>query len=265
MTPKTYNQKYDEWFNAQLTKVGDWSWNETGVDAVLTNAATNDEAFFKQVVDFFTSIEAPHLKEGSVAKMFNNGFDTIEKIILAEEIDFIVALGKTGEKVYEGLRNRLNNIYYHDLIGSTPFFGRGVGKRKFKKLFETIDHDDLFSATTRDIVRAEGFDEKTARKIISGLTAFRKFMRDVGDEIAITKPKMTGITMDGQKVVFTGFRDKGLQAEVEANGGTMQSGVSGKTTILVATNPTSTSGKMTKARNNGTLIVGVDEFKEMLQ
>ncbi len=239
-------------------------WNETGVDLIATDGSAADEAYFKQVVDFFTSIGAPHLKEGSVAKMFNNGFDTIEKIITAEEVDFIVALGKNGEKVYEGLRGRLSNIYYHDLIGSTPFFGRGVGKRKFKKLFETIDHDDLFSVTISDIVRAEGFDEKTARKIVSGLTAFRKFMQDVGDEITITEPKMTGITMDGQKVVFTGFRDKGLQAEVEANGGTMQSGVSGKTTILVAANPTSTSGKMTKARNNGTLIVGIDEFKEML-
>ena len=239
-------------------------WNETGVDLIATDGSAADEAYFKQVVDFFTSIGAPHLKEGSVAKMFNNGFDTIEKIITAEEVDFIVALGKNGEKVYEGLRGRLSNIYYHDLIGSTPFFGRGVGKRKFKKLFETIDHDDLFSVTISDIVRAEGFDEKTARKIVSGLTAFRKFMQDVGDEITITEPKMTGITMDGQKVVFTGFRDKGLQAEVEANGGTMQSGVSGKTTILVAANPNSNSGKMTKARNNGTMIVGIDEFKEML-
>ena len=239
-------------------------WNETGVDLIATDGSSAGEAYFKQVVDFFTSIGAPHLKEGSVAKMFNNGFDTIEKIITAEEVDFIVALGKNGEKVYEGLRGRLSNIYYHDLIGSTPFFGRGVGKRKFKKLFETIDHDDLFSVTISDIVRAEGFDEKTARKIVSGLTAFRKFMQDVGDEITITEPKMTGITMDGQKVVFTGFRDKGLQAEVEANGGTMQSGVSGKTTILVAANPNSNSGKMTKARNSGTLIVGIDEFKEML-
>ena len=239
-------------------------WNETGVDLIATDGSSADEAYFKQVVDFFTSIEAPHLKEGSVSKMFNNGFDTIEKIILAEEVDFIVALGKNGEKVYAGLRNRLSNIYYHDLIGSTSFFGRGVGKRKFKKLFETIDQDDLFSVTVSDIVRAEGFDEKTARKIISGLTAFRKFMQDVGDEITIVEPKMTGITMDGQKVVFTGFRDKALQADVEANGGKMQSSVSGKTTILVAANPNSTSGKMTKARNNGTLIVGIDEFKEML-
>ena len=61
----------------------------------------------------------------------------------------------------------------------------------------------------------------------------------------------SGGSMKDQKVVFTGFRDKALAAEVEAQGGTMQSGVSGKTTILVASNPNSNSGKMKKAREKG--------------
>ena len=247
-------------------------WTETGVDLVSVEGANSDEARFKQVVDFFASIDAPNLKEGSVRKMFDNGFTSIEAIIEAEELDFIVAMGKNGEKAYEGLHNRLQDIYVHDFVGSLPFFDRGVGKRKFKKLFESISYEELVSTEGRAaltqlalrIESVEGFDTKTAVKITSGIDMYNMFMELVSDYVTFTVPKLTGVSMDGQKVVFTGFRDKALQAEVEANGGTMQSGVSGKTTILVAANPNSNSGKMKKARDNGTLIVGIDEFKEML-
>lgn len=48
------------------------------------------------------------------------------------------------------------------------------------------------------------------------------------------------------------------------NGATMQSSVSGKTTILVSANPTSNGGKMKKARDLGVRVMGIDEFKDML-
>ena len=249
----------------QLELPKDAVWNDTGVDLVATSGAAADIAFFKQVADFFASIEAPHLKDGSIQKMFDKGFNTIEKIIQAEEIDFIIALGKNGQKVYEGMTERLNNIYFHDFVGSTPFFGRGIGKRKFKKLFEAIDKKEFMKGNLNGISGAEGFDTKTALKIQKGLPKFITFMNEVKDYITIVEPKVTGISMGGQLVVFTGFRDKGLQADVEANGGKMQSAISSKTTILVAANPTSNSTKMQKARSNGTMIIGIDDFKEMLR
>jgi len=63
---------------------------------------------------------------------------------------------------------------------------------------------------------------------------------------------------------MTGFRDKEMAAKIEELGGDVQSSVSGKTTILVAKDPNSTSSKMQKARDNGTKIMGVDEFKEFI-
>lgn len=261
----TYNQKYEAWFNAQLDKLGNWHWNETGVDVVLDNASDHDEVRFKQVVDFFASIDAPNLKEGSIAKMFENGFDSIEAIINAEELDFIVTLGKNGQKAYEGLEERLTNIYFHDFIGSTPFFGRGVGKRKFKKLLEVIDRNDLASATVQEIASVEGFDEKTALKIVQGMPLYLDFWEQVKDRVRFVEPKLTGVSMDGQAVVFTGFRDKTLEAEVEANGGKMQSGVSKKTTLVVAADPNSNSGKAKKARDLGITVIGIDDLKEMLR
>ena len=72
-----------------------------------------------------------------------------------------------------------------------------------------------------------------------------------------------GILVD-MKICITGFRDKALNVQIEELGGTIQSGVSGKTDILVTNNPNSTSGKAKKARELGVKIMGIDEFKEMI-
>lgn len=240
------------------------NWTDTGVDLVVEAGEAQDEIHFKQVVDFFESIDAPMLREGNVKALFDKGYDTIEKIINAEELDFILAMGANGQKAYEGLVMKLSNIYFHDLIGSLPYFGRGVGKRKFAKLLESISREELMTATVRQVASVEGFDEKTAEKIVAGLPEFKRFWNECGDKITITVPRVTGMSMNGQLVVFTGFRDKALETEIEANGGKMQSAVSGKTTILVCADPTSNSGKMQKARANGTMVIGIDELREML-
>ncbi len=123
----------------------------------------------------------------------------------------------------------------------------------------------MFDLVHNDIIKVDGFEEKTALKIVHGLRGFWDFVASISDIVifADDKDASEGSVKD-QKVVFTGFRDKALAAEVEAQGGTMQSGVSGKTTILVASNPNSNSGKMKKAREKGIRVLGIDEFKELL-
>lgn len=44
----------------------------------------------------------------------------------------------------------------------------------------------------------------------------------------------------------------------------MQSAVSGKTTMVVAANPKSTSGKLKKARDLGVAVISIDELRGML-
>ena len=239
-------------------------WNETGVDLVATSGEAAETAYFKQVVSFFESIDAPYLKSGSISKMFAEGYTTVESLIQADELEYIVVIGKNGTKVHEGLTKRLNNMYFHDFIGSTSFFGRGVGKRKFKKLLDVYDYWDLSDLTVSDIAGVEGFNDKTAAKIVDGMSSFDEFYNKVKDYITIVEPKVTGVTMKDQNIVFTGFRDKALQAEVEANGGRVASGVSKKTDLVVAANPDSNSGKVKKARQYGIDVIGVDEFRQML-
>ena len=247
---------------AQMPDVA-WDWNDTGVDAVATDET--DDVTIEQMVSFFASIDAPLLKKGNVEKLFGAGFSTA-KIINATSAQLKRVIGANGQKIYDGLRQKLTNIPLYTLMGSTTYFGRGVGRRKFKKLQEAVGFDQLlYNLTARKITAVDGFEEKTALKIINGMGDFDAFMEECGDNITFAADKDTSTgSLVGEKIVFTGFRDKELTALAEDAGATMQSGISSKTTILVAKNPNSTSGKMKKARANNVRILGIDEFKELV-
>ncbi len=245
----------------------DWITNDDGdrVDIILHDHENNKDVQIKRIVDFFTSIDTPLLREGSVTKMYEAGYDTIEKIIAADEMDFIRIIGSNGQKIYDGLRKTLTDIPLFKILGAHSTV-RGLGVRKFKKLQQAFGRDGLYNCNDAAAVAdQEGFDDKTAPGVIRSIAAFQDFLHDVSNFVTVAADKDTsGGVLEGQKIVFTGFRDKALQAVVEDEGGTMQSGVSSKTTILVAANPNSSSGKMKKARDAGVRIMGIDEFKRML-
>lgn len=258
---------------AQMPSI-DWAWNETEVDATVATESEAREIKVLQLVDFFSSIKAPHLKEGNVREMFERStFDTVEEymttFIAFDQVDWVEGVGANGMKIYDGLREKLSNIPLHVLAGASPFFGRGVGVRKMKKLVSGIgitEPSHFITLSVTQIVRVEGFDEKTAHKIIAGIPQFVAWYETVKDHISITQSSVQeGGVMENEKVVFTGFRDADLEAAVEAAGGTMQSGVSSKTTILVCVDPNSNTGKAKKARDLGVRVIGLDNFKEMLE
>jgi len=248
-----------------------WEWNETEVDALIVEHS--EEVAIQQVVDFFTSIDVPNLKEGSVRAMFEQNKYTdashgILSMLNYDQSHWVSCIGANGNKIFNGLRDKMENIELYILAGSTHFFGRGIGKRKFKKLFAGLQVrsiEELSLINKAQITSVEGFEDKTATKIMRGMCDFLTFADGINNlTIAQTAVASEGGAMDGEKVCMTGFRNKALQARVEAEGGTVQSSVSSKTTIVVAKNPNGTSGKLKKARDLGIKIVGIEEFEEML-
>lgn len=239
------------------------SWNETRVDLVADEET--DDIRINRLIDFFTSLDVPMLREGNIRMLYEAGYTTTESIIRMSRHELDNLIGSNGKKIYDGLREKLTNVPRYVLMGSTHFFGRGVGKRKFKKLLQSIK--DVTPNTVHLITSVEGFDEKTAKKIAAGVDSFNNWFDMVKDYVTISQEEVTndGGSLSGEKVVFTGFRDKDLEAAVEAAGGMIQSGVSSKTTIVVTVDPDSNSGKIKKARDLGIKIMGVDEFKELVK
>ena len=154
------------------------------------------------------------------------------------------------------------------MLGSLPFFGRGLGKRKFKQLCQRIhDYPDW---TISSISEVEGFDITTAEKILAGMDQFEKFCELTEGSIIYKGQVVHTGPLDGHKVCMTGFRDSKMSEWIEELGGEVSSGVSGKTTTLVCVDSTANTGKVKKAndindKKKGNIeIVNVDEYKSRL-
>jgi NAD-dependent DNA ligase len=251
----------------QMPDMSNTKWTETGVDLVLIDAANNETVKFEQLLDFVSTIDIPHLGEGNLRPIFDAGFDRPEDVLTLtqEDLSALVGSNSIGKKIFAGIRERLTNIHEYTLMGAHPAFGRGVGVRKMKKLWEHFK-GDLGSMQTANMVRlVDGFDTKTADKVVAGMDEYAVFKAAIAKIVTFKPyeaPKEGGLT--GKVFIFTGFRSKELEQMVEAAGGKMGSAVSSKTSFVVADDINSSSGKAAAARNIGVPVITVEQLRTML-
>jgi NAD-dependent DNA ligase len=260
-------ENYDDWFDAKIKEFGDTHWTATGIDLVLDDADTDVTAKYGRLVDFFNTIDAPFLAEGHLQKIFDMGFETPESVIMLTQEDLSSLLNSKimAKKIFTGLREKLTNIPIYKLMGAFPSFGRGIGVRKMKALYDAFEGDMSLCESYSKIVDVTGFEDKTATKVQNGYAPFVAFLSEIGNAVTIAPyeaPKSG--KWDGIVVVFTEVRDKNCEAQIINQGGKIGSSVSGKTGLLVAKDPEGLSGKAKKARDLGIKIITLDELKELL-
>lgn len=254
---------------------GDWHWNDTRVDIIAEDHESHQDVIIQQCVDFFRSLDVAHLKEGNVKTMidentgFRDGKHALISMINYDDSHWQSCIGVNGSKAHKSLLEKLSNVPLYKLMGACSFFGRGVGVRKFKKLLQNIEIkslQDLQSLTLSQIVNVESFDQKTAIKITNGIDTFIDFVNSCSSSITIDfQMQSSQGSFSQHKVCFTGFRDKQLQLQIEQLGGSVQSSVTGKTTLVVTTNVNGTSSKLKKARDLNIDIIDVEQLKDMIQ
>ena len=258
---------YDDWFKSKLNAIGDWDWTETGVDVFLLS--NHPDIALGRAKDFFASIDAPILREGNIVKLFDSGYSSPAKIINMSKDDMVRVLGENGKKAFDGLRSKLNNIPIYVLMGASGEFGRGIGVRKMKKLYEAAKGDMSKIENFDFICSVEGFDVKTAQRIVDGKMAWNLFFTDIIEQVSIapyeTKLASTEGQLSGQVFVFTGFREKVLQQKIEEAGGTVVDSYSKKVTCVVAKDPSDNSTKLQKARKDGATVIGINDAWEMVE
>lgn len=245
---------------------GKYKWNKSYVDFILCDVSASRDAQCQQLIAFVQNLGIEFLGPESVTKLFDAGFDTPAKLITATLNDFRTNIGQAnGEKAMKSMMAILREVPPYMLAGSGGFFGRGIGRRKLKKIFDVFSDYTLKTVTLEDICSVEGFDSKTAQQVIDNVANYWDFLEEVDGYYAFAAPTLsTGGRFDGEAVVFTGFRDKDAMAVIEAQGGKVSSGVSKNTTLVVTKDPNSTSSKIQKARDLGIKIIGPDELYDMI-
>jgi DNA ligase (NAD+) len=264
----------------------EYEWNETGVDIIATNL--NEENMSKLIVKrlayFFTNLDIKFMGEGTIEKFVDNEYNDLWKILLADKdkIKLIDGLGvKSVDKIYQSINDGLTNRKLYDVMAASQVFGRGIGSKKFKLIIDAYPNImDIFKLEGKDHViklinAISGFDVKTTNKIVDSMDGFIEFYKKLikikpnvfsaevpaAKQIVNTSVYSSNVNKYiGETLVFTGFRDKNLQNGLEAMGIKISDSVSKNTKLVVASDPTEGSGKLTKAKELNIPIISKDEF-----
>lgn len=244
----------------QFPENTEWEWNTTHVDIVVS-AETNDVAL-QRMVHFCKTLDVKHVAAGTLRKMFEAGVNTIPKLLAVTVTDLLRIEGikeKSAERIVQGIGG-IRAASCARLMAASNIFGRGLGEKKIELILAAYPYGEaLDAASVSDIASVQGIGPVTSNAFIEALPEFRSF---IGDTHLIASCDAPTVPKDTVKmtVVFTGFRNKELEAAIIRAGGKVTTTVSRNTTLIVAADPKEDSEKLRKARDIGIKIVSKDEF-----
>jgi DNA ligase (NAD+) len=256
-----------------------YMWNETEVEFILTNAIDNSTVQKGKIEYFMTQLDIKNVGPGRISLLYDNGFDTLHKILTASVEDFakIEGLGKkSGKQIYDNIHQAINPAPLAKLMAASGIFGPGFGIKKFELVIEVYPDilnyiDKSKEELTQLIQKVPGYD-KTSDVFANHLSDFVIWLEaHPMIQIETFESAFTGneeveegyIPMNGLKIVFTGFRSSELEDKIKSRGGVVSTTVNKNTSYLVAKDPTDLKGKGAKAHELGINIIGIEEFKTL--
>jgi DNA ligase (NAD+) len=259
-----------------------WHWNETEVDAIVDNKEDNEDVRVKRIISFFEVMKIAGVGEGVVNKLVNAGYNEV-KMILQLTPDIIAGIDgfqlKSATNIYNSIHKVIDtDVNIERVMMASNVFGLGLGEKKFKLIIDALPNFlkkwKSNGVTREDIMSIEGFSDKSTDIFINGMPKFIEWL-DLHKMIKLKnteeKNKSTSKTDSkssnkcaGMIVVFTGIRNVDMETFITDNGGVIGSGVSGKTTLVVAKDITENSGKIKTARDKSIQLMNFDDFAKFI-
>lgn len=250
----------------------EYEWNKTKIDLVLLNADTNEVVRIKQMDDFFKTLDVTGLGRGNIKRLYDAGYTDIYKILGMTLDDYIKIEGfkeKSGGKIMNSIKDRLENCDLSDLMSASNMFGRGLGVKKMKLIMD--NYPNILTMEISDkkklemISSLEGFNVKTAGIFVPNISKFVEFMKDIHLEDRLTlknNTKKEKHALSDKKIVMTGAKDKILKKKFDELGIKLSSSVSKNTDFVIVTSMDETTSKMEKAKKLGITIILAKDFME---
>ena len=279
--PKMPNIKYD--------------WNDTKVDIIAVELDDENlkKIITKKLTYFFTTLDIKFMAEGTIEKFVENGYDDLYKILKAnkkklQEIDGIGE--KLIDKLYDSINNGLKNRKLSEIMAASQILGRGIGKRKFKII--TDKYPDIIEIYNKKgnkhvknlINELNGFDDITTDKIVDNFDGFINYLNKLlkikpnllqsnnstSDKKNKAKSNKSNSNFNLKKfanktLVFTGFRDKEIEEELDKVGSKVTTSVSKNTDILIAADINEKSSKITKAKDLEIELLSKEQFYDSIK
>jgi len=251
-----------------------YKWNDTHVDIMLEDLETDETVREKLITNFFRTIGVEGLSGGNVARIIEAGYDTIPKIIKMTIDDFMTVEGfkeKMSNKIYDGIRNKLDAANLVTLMAASNMFGRGFSEKKIELIMDGYPTILLSSASpnekTERLASIKGMATKTAQAFVERIPDFLQFMKDAGlvHKLQVVKKDQPSLDethpLYGKIVVMTGFRDAELQDALKNVGAKLGSSVSKNTFAVLVKNMDEDTGKAADARKLGIPLMTPSAFK----
>ena len=263
-----------------------YKWNDTHVDILMMNkdGEKNRDFDIKNLIYFMKTANIENMGPGNIAKIYDAGFDDIKKIANITKADLLTVDGfkeKTATNILNALAE-LKNMDCLILMDASNIMGRGFSYKKIKLITDRFPsiliHDkknrDITSKlTVSDLTGVDGIADTSAKLFLTNLPKFYDFYDNLGIKCkgiednaakanasaASASSSIRNVNILGKSFVFTGFRDKDLEAYITRMGGFIKTSVSKNTDYLVVADLNDNSGKVDKARTLGVPIILRDD------
>lgn len=234
----------------------------TKTNLICTNPRCHEQRI-KKNISFFEILEVKDFGEATIRSLYENGFDSIKKILEMKVDDFLKLEGfqkSKATKSYETIRKHLMDLDLCKLQHASSLFP-GLGSRKLKLFEEYYDANELNIA---ELVKIDGISDISANVYINGITKFKEFFTDIKDYVKLKEKVVYDGDLNDKVFVFTGIRRKDLEKIIIERGGIVSDSISKKTSFLIMKEVGSGSKKEKTAQQYGTTIMTVNELEELL-
>jgi DNA ligase (NAD+) len=238
-----------------LPPAGTWLWI---TDIHAAASAETSEAVCARLTRGLTELGAENVGPGLVARLYAAGFTTLGQMYAAKVEDFATRVegvkAKGAERIYAGLRAKQSTWTELTFLCASCVFPRGIGHTRLTPLLAINPNPATWTLAALTAASPAGLSPTTIEAICAAIPAYVAWRAaNFPTVVALTTITVATPKADASHIVFTGFRDKALEASLTAAGHTVSDTVSRKTThVLYPDGPEPASTKITKAREYGT-------------
>ena len=250
-----------------------YRWTDTQIDIILDEDGKNKDQDIKSYTYFMSKLDVGLVKESTIKKLYENGFDTLEKI-LKVKVDELVSLEgfqlRSATKIVENFE-KIKDSDCDLLLDASNILGRGFALKKIKLVSEKYPLNkktEILKLTVDDLLKIDGIGNVNAKQFVENIKKFYEFLDKIGykcDKEEVKKEVVNVKTvLKDKKFIFTGFRNKDWEKLITDSGGKIVTSVSKTVDYLVVKNKTDKSGKIDKANELGVKILDMGEFEKMI-
>lgn len=250
---------------------GTYDWNENQVEFVVTS--DNDQVLVAKLEYFLSVLDIKNVGPARVQSLVQSGIRNIHDLLTVtyDELLKIPSLGSTlAAHIYNEVHTKTTNVPLHLLLAASGIFPN-IGRRRFEAITDAYPNFiDMLRMDPNTVAyyiqQLKGF-KSLAVDIASKLSTFADWL-DQHPMITVYRPSNQpvvaqttgGASLSGKTIVFSGFRDKELEAAIKARGGKVTTSISRNTSYLIMKDVNDKKGKAIEAEQKGVPLIARDDF-----